>query len=90
MTYLQQDAAVAADVAAEIAAAGSSLRSSCCSCSAATAAAVTGALSKKAASNTLKSVLTYAKGKIIAGACVVAVAGGAAVYNAVKNEKCVV
>ena len=55
--------------------------------SAATAAAVTGALSKKAASNTLKSVLTYAKGKIIAGACVVAVAGGAAVYNAVKNDE---
>lgn len=55
--------------------------------SAATASAVTGALGRKTASESVKSVLSYAKGKIIAGACVAAVAGGAAVYNAVKNDE---
>ena len=56
--------------------------------SAAINAAISGVLSKKAASATTKSVLSYAKGKIIAGAAAVAVAGGAAgIYHIANNKK---
>ncbi len=56
--------------------------------SAVSLAAVGSSIGKKAASDTVKSVAAYAKGKLIAGAAAAAVAvGGAAVYNAAKDDK---